>query len=58
VATDLRVLDVIVEPSGARALVLHTDVIVGGRSEDRPPFEETLYFARRDGAWILGRERP
>jgi hypothetical protein len=52
VATDLRVLDVLVEGDRATVPVLHTDVVVGGRGT-RPPVEEVLQFERRDGIWTL-----
>ena len=57
VATDLRVLDVIPQGRAVLVPVLRTDVIVGGRGDQRPPVEETLRFEWRGGVWVL-RQSP
>jgi tetratricopeptide (TPR) repeat protein len=54
VATDLRVLDVVLRGDQAEVPVLRRDVIVGGRDGGGGnSVEETLRFTRRDGAWVL-----
>ncbi len=53
VATDLRVLDVARRGNQASVTVRRTEVVVAGRSVDRPSVEETLRFQREGGAWVL-----
>jgi tetratricopeptide (TPR) repeat protein len=53
VATDLRVLDVARRGAQALVKVRRTEVVVAGRSVDRPVVEETLRFQREGGAWVL-----
>jgi hypothetical protein len=52
-ATDVRVLEVAVTGDSAVVSLLCTDVIIGGRGAARQPFEESLRFERRRGAWAL-----
>jgi tetratricopeptide (TPR) repeat protein len=53
VASDLRVLEVILDADRATVSLLRTDVIVGGRQDARPPVEETLRFVRGKDDWTL-----
>jgi tetratricopeptide (TPR) repeat protein len=53
VASDLRVLDVARRGNQASVKVRRTEVVVAGRSVDRPSVEETLRFQREGGAWVL-----
>ncbi len=53
VAADLRVLDVARRGNQASVKVRRTEVVVAGRSVDRPSVEETLRFQREGGAWVL-----
>jgi tetratricopeptide (TPR) repeat protein len=52
-ATDLRVIEVVVEEDRALVDLLATDVIVGGSASPRPPIDERLVFERSAGAWAL-----
>ena len=53
VATDLRVLDVARRGNQALVKVRRAEVVVAGRSVERPFVEETLRFQREGGAWVL-----
>lgn len=53
VASDLRVLGVARRGNQASVTVRRTEVVVAGRSVDRPSVEETLRFQREGGAWVL-----
>ena len=53
VAADLRVLEVARRGNQASVKVRRTEVVVAGRSVDRPSVEETLRFHREGGAWVL-----
>jgi hypothetical protein len=53
IATDLRVTDVDVRRNQALVTVRRTEVVVAGRSVERPSVEETLRFQREGAAWVL-----
>jgi tetratricopeptide (TPR) repeat protein len=53
IAVDLRVLRVARRGSQATVTVRRTEVVVAGRSVDRPSVEETLRFQRDGEAWVL-----
>jgi hypothetical protein len=53
VTTDLRILDVAVEPDGVVLTVLREDTLVGGSGQSPPRREETLRAAPVDGRWQL-----
>jgi tetratricopeptide (TPR) repeat protein len=53
VATDLRVLDVARRGNQVSVKVRRAEVVVAGRSVERPFVEETLRFQREGGAWVL-----
>jgi tetratricopeptide (TPR) repeat protein len=52
-ATDLRVLEVVVEGDRARVDLLATDVVVGGSGPPQESLEETLVFERSSGGWAI-----
>ena len=53
IAADLRVLAVARHGNQASVTVRRTEVMVAGRSVDRPSVEETLRFQRDGGGWVL-----
>ena len=53
VGAELRVLEVARRGSQASVKLRRTEVVVAGRSVDRPSVEETLRFQREGGAWVL-----
>lgn len=57
VATDLRVLDIVQDGKAVVVSVLRTDVVVGGRGQQRPAVEETLRFEWQGGVWVLRHSR-
>ena len=53
VAVDLRVLSVARRGNQASVTVRRTEIVVAGRSVERPSVEETLRFQRDGDAWVL-----
>lgn len=53
IASDLRVLEVTTRRSVATVTVRRTEVVISGRSVDRPTVVETLRFHQEGGAWVL-----